>query len=200
MAITEAVTQETGRAVTAEQIVTAEQAVTAQGPGTAERDTAAGLPDPMSGPQPGPKSGPTPGPKCGPEAGRAEGQADCFRPIPVWFFAFEGVIGASYDIARTASYGWIFLVLAVAVNVVLARTVLRGRLRMAKAILRGKKTRKIAVGLIALRVGVHYALGAIGVEATAPATHLAFAVLMCATTVTLLAVEQRVMLRALNNS
>lgn len=53
-------------------------------------------------------------------------------------------------------------------------------------------------GLIALRVGVHLALGAAGVHATSPAAHLAFALLMCATTVGLLAFDQKVLLRALN--
>ena len=80
----------------------------------------------------------------------------------------------------------------------LARTVLRGRLKMARAMLRGRRTRKLAVGLIALRIGVHFVLGMIGMEATTPVAHLAFAVLMCATTVGLLAFDQRVMLRALD--
>lgn len=127
--------------------------------------------------------------------------AECsggYRPVPVWFFAFEGLFGASYDIIRTSPHAWVVVAVAIAVNVVLARTALRGRLKMARAMLRGRKTRKIAVCLIALRVGVHFVLGAIGVEATAPAAHIAFALLMCATTVTLLTVEQRIMLRALN--
>ncbi|MFJ2956955.1 hypothetical protein [Streptomyces sp. NPDC087270] len=121
-----------------------------------------------------------------------------YQPVPVWFFAFEGLIGASYDIVKSDPHGWIVIVVAVAVNVVLARTVLRGRLKMAKAILRGRKTRKLAVGLIALRVGVHFVLGLVGVEATSPAAHVAFALLMCATTVALLAFDQKIMLRALN--
>ncbi|SEG65713.1 hypothetical protein SAMN05216223_107363 [Actinacidiphila yanglinensis] len=127
--------------------------------------------------------------------------ADCsggYRPVPVWFFAFEGLFGASYDIIRTSPHAWIVVAVAIAVNVVLARTALRGRLRTARAMLRGRRTRKIAVCLIALRVGVHFVLGAIGVEATTPAAHIAFALLMCATTVTLLTVEQRIMLRALD--
>jgi hypothetical protein len=128
----------------------------------------------------------------------AEDCSGAYRPIPVWFFAFEGLFGASYDVVKTDPHGWIVIAVAAVVNLVLARTVLRGRLKMAKAILRGKKTRKIALGLIALRIGVHVALGRIGVEATTPAAHVAFALFMCATTVTLLAFEQRIILRALN--
>lgn len=121
-----------------------------------------------------------------------------FTPVPVWFFAFEGLMGASYDVIKSSHYGWIVLGVGIVVNVVLARTVLRGRLKMAKAILKGKRTRKLAVGLIALRFGVHAALSAIGMEATSGVAHVCFAVLMCATTVALLAFDQRVMLRALN--
>ena len=119
------------------------------------------------------------------------------RPVPVWFFAFEGLIGAAYDVVKTSPHAWIVLAVAVVTNIALARTLLRGRLKMAKAMLKGRRTRKLAVGLIGLRVGVHFALGAIGVEATSQGAHLAFAALMCATTVGLLAFDQRVMLRAL---
>jgi hypothetical protein len=132
-------------------------------------------------------------------AGKAEtaGGAADFRPVPVWFFAFEGLMGASFDILRSHPDGWMVLAGCAAVNVVLAATVLRGRLRMAKAMLKGKRTRKIALGLIALRLGTHVALGAIGMQATSGWAHLAFAAGMCATTVALLAFDQRVMLRAL---
>ena len=128
---------------------------------------------------------------------KAAAEAAGFRAVPVWFFAFEGLMGAAYDIAKSSSYGWIVVAVSVAVNIVLARTVLRGRLKMAKAMLKGKRTRTIALGLIALRVGVHVALGAIGMQATSGPAHLGLAVVMCATTVALLAFDQRVMLRAL---
>jgi hypothetical protein len=125
-------------------------------------------------------------------------EATPYKPIPVWFFTFEGMIGASYDIVKSSHYAWIVLAVAVVTNIALARTVLRGRLKMARAMLKGRRTRKLAVGLIALRIGVHFALGAIGVEVTSPAAHVAFAVLMCAATVSLLAFDQKVMLRALD--
>lgn len=93
--------------------------------------------------------------------------------------------------------GWVVLVVAMAANLVCARTVLRGRLKTAKALLKGRRTRRLAIGLIALLVGVHFLLGLIGVQATTEAAHLAFAVLMCATTITVLSFGQRVTLRAL---
>jgi hypothetical protein len=129
--------------------------------------------------------------------GTAEGGSAGFRPVPVWFFAFEGVIGASYDIAKSAPYAWVLVVGAAAVNIVLARTVMRGRLKMAKAMLKSKRTRKIAVGLIALRAGMHLAMHAIGMQAMSAPAHVAVAAGMCTATVGLLAFDQRVMLRAL---
>lgn len=127
----------------------------------------------------------------------AAGGAADFRPVPVWFFAFEGLMGASFDILKSHPDGWMVLAGCAAVNLVLAATVMRGRLKTAKAMLKGKRTRKIALGLIALRLGTHVALGAIGMQATSGWAHLAFAAGMCATTVALLAFDQRVMLRAL---
>jgi hypothetical protein len=121
-----------------------------------------------------------------------------FQPVPVWFFAFDGLLGAAYDIAKSYPHAWIVPVAGLVVNIVVARTVLRGRLKMAKAMLKGRRTRKIALGLIALRVAVHLMLGAVGMEATSGIAHLALAAGMCGTTVALLAFDQRVMLRSLN--
>jgi quinol-cytochrome oxidoreductase complex cytochrome b subunit len=128
----------------------------------------------------------------------AAAPATAFKPVPVWFFAFEGLMGASYDVVKTAPYGWVVLAAGLVVNVALARTVLRGRLKMARAILKGKRTRVLAVGLIALRVALHAVLGVIGMQATSPVAHACFAVLMCASTVALLAFDQKVMLKALD--
>ncbi|MFI0898532.1 hypothetical protein [Streptomyces sp. NPDC020983] len=131
-----------------------------------------------------------------PAAGQYRAPAD-FRPVPVWFFAFEGLMGGAFDVLKAHPDGWMVLAGCAAVNLVLAATVLRGRLKMAKAMLKGRRTRKIAAGLIALRLGVHAVLGAIGMQATSGWAHLAFAAGMCAATVGLLAFDQRVMLRAL---
>lgn len=123
--------------------------------------------------------------------------AEEFAAVPVWFFAFEGLMGGAFDVLKSAPHAWVFLAAVIVVNIALARTVMRGRLKMARAMLKGRRTRKIAVGLIALRLGVHVALGALGVTATSGAAHLALAASMCGTTVALLAFNQRVTLRAL---
>lgn len=160
---------------------------TGTGPDTAA-DTA---PDAGSAVRPQPAPEPAPG-------ARAETCAPAYRPVPVWFFAFEGLIGAAYDVVKSSPYGWTVMAAAVVANIVLARTVMRGRLNTARAMLKRRGTRKIMAGLIALRVGLHLALGAIGKQAVSGPAHLTLAAVMCGSTVALLAFNQRVTLRALN--
>jgi hypothetical protein len=121
-----------------------------------------------------------------------------YEPLPVWFFAFEGLMGGAYDVIKAYRYGWVLLVVAGLTNLVASRTVLRGRMKSARAMFKGRRTRRIAIGLIAARVAVHMVLGAAGAQARSGPAHLILAVLMCGATISLLAVNQRVTLRALN--
>jgi hypothetical protein len=117
--------------------------------------------------------------------------------IPVWFFLFEGVMAGSFDLLRAHPGLWPVLVAAGVVNAVLSLTVLRSRLRLAKALWKGRRTRLIALGLVALRFGVHGALSLAGLGLTSAAGHLALAVTMGTATVSLLWFTQRTALRAL---
>ncbi|MGF1428836.1 hypothetical protein [Kitasatospora sp. LaBMicrA B282] len=142
-----------------------------------------------------------------PEAGAAtapaaKGLAAVTEPIeelklPVWFFGFEAVFAAAYDLQ--AAFRWLLPVIGVlvVVNVVVSFTLMRKRLRLARALWRGKETRKVAIALLALRLGSHFALNAVGVAVTGVAAHLAYAVVLSAITVTLLAFTQQTALRAL---
>ncbi|MWA05168.1 hypothetical protein F8568_033350 [Actinomadura sp. LD22] len=115
----------------------------------------------------------------------------------MWFFAFEGVLGAAYDICHAWHSAWMVIVGIAAVNAVLGMTVLRRRIKLVKAMLKNGRTRMIAFGLIALRVGLHVVLGAAGADVTGTAAHLALAAVMAAATVELLWFDQRVTFRAL---
>ena len=119
------------------------------------------------------------------------------RPLPVWFFAFEGVMGAAYDLTKAWDGAWMVLVAIGVVNIAVGATVLRRRVKLVRAMLKNANTRKIAVGLIALRLSVHLVLAALGAPVTSVAGHLLLAVLMSTTTVTLLWFNQRVTFRAL---
>ena len=63
--------------------------------------------------------------------------------------------------------------------------------------LKNSRTRFIAMGLIALRVGLHLALGAIGTQVETASGHLALAFVMTGITVALLWFDQRVTFRTL---
>ena len=119
------------------------------------------------------------------------------RPLPTWFFAFEGVMAGAFDIVKiNPNLLWVLGGLG-AVNAVVSMTVLRRRIKMARAMLRNKRTRKIALTLVGLRLGAHLALNAAGAAITTPVEHAAMAIVMAAVTVALLRFDQKVTLRAL---
>ncbi|MFE5871723.1 hypothetical protein ACFQ6V_24180 [Streptomyces roseifaciens] len=119
------------------------------------------------------------------------------KPLPVWFFVFEGLASAGYDLFQADHRAlWVLGALGV-VNLVVSLTVLRSRLQLAKRMWRGKSTRKVALGLLGLRLGAHLLLFLAGFTVIPAAGHVAFAVVMSATTVALLWYAQRVSLRAL---
>ncbi|WP_241968257.1 hypothetical protein [Streptomyces sp. ICBB 8177] len=119
------------------------------------------------------------------------------KPLPVWFFGFEGVIGAAYDLMHVWKGAWVVLVALAAVNIVVGLTVMGRRRKLVRAMLKNSRTRMIAIGLIAARLGAHLLLGAAGTQVTSAAGHLVFAVAMAGATVTLLWVDQRITFRAL---
>ncbi|MFE0463263.1 hypothetical protein ACFW1A_28825 [Kitasatospora sp. NPDC058965] len=120
--------------------------------------------------------------------------------LPVWYFGFEAVFASAFDLIKAFPSCWPVLVLLIPVNLAVSFTVLRKRLRLAGALWRGKETRKLAIGLLVLRLGSHFALNAVGVTVTGRVGHLLFAVAMGAVTVTLLAYTQRTALRALEKA
>ncbi|RMI47929.1 hypothetical protein EBO15_00660 [Actinomadura harenae] len=115
----------------------------------------------------------------------------------MWFFAFEGTMGAAYDLLKAWDGAWMVLAALGAVNMAVGLTVLRRRRRLVKAMLKNSRTRKIFFALIGLRFGVHLVLGAVGAQVTSPALHLALGLTMAAVTVGLLWFDQRVTFRVL---
>ncbi|MFF7636602.1 hypothetical protein ACFZB9_26140 [Kitasatospora sp. NPDC008050] len=120
--------------------------------------------------------------------------------LPVWFFGFEAVFACAYDLIKAYPVMLPVLGALVVANIVISLTMMRKRLRLAKALWRGKETRKVAIGLLALRLGSHFVLNAVGVTVTSTAAHLVFGVLMAAITVGLLVFTQQTALRALESA
>ena len=119
------------------------------------------------------------------------------KPLPAWFFAFEGIFGGAYDIVKANPDAWMVLVGFAAVNIVVGLTVLGKRRKLVRAMLKNSRTRFIAIGLIVLRIVVHLALGALGAAVETATGHLLLALVMTGVTVGLLWFDQRVTFRAL---
>jgi hypothetical protein len=119
------------------------------------------------------------------------------KPLPTWFFAFEGILAAAFDIIKINPNLIGVLIGLGAVNAVVSATVLRRRIKMARAMLQNRRTRAIALALVALRMGVHVVLNAAGAAVTSPVGHTVLAVAMAGITVALLSFDQKVTLRAL---
>lgn len=117
--------------------------------------------------------------------------------LPLWFFGFEGVLAAAFDILKAFPSVWPVLLVLLAVNITVSLTMMRRRIKLAKALWRGKETRRVAFALIALRVGSHFALSALGLAVTSTLGHVLFAVVMSAMTIGLLAYSQETAIRAL---
>ncbi|MFF4531966.1 hypothetical protein ACFY1P_22175 [Streptomyces sp. NPDC001407] len=136
-------------------------------------------------------------PATGNETAAAPAQPADIKPLPLWYFGFEAVASGAYDLYKAfPQILWVLGALAV-VNLVVSLTVLRSRLQLAKRLWRGKSTRKIAIGLLALRLGSHFVLALLGMTVVSTAGHLAFAAVMAAITGPLLWFAQRTALRAL---
>jgi len=122
------------------------------------------------------------------------------RPLPIWFFTFEGILGAAYDLTKADSHLLPVVIGIAAVNAVISMTVLRKRLKLVKSMLKSSRTRFIAIGLLALRFGVHLGLGLLGSAVSGVGGHILMAMLMAVCTVTLLWYDQTVSFRALGLS
>ncbi|WP_051806071.1 hypothetical protein [Streptomyces sp. NRRL F-2747] len=120
--------------------------------------------------------------------------------LPLWFFGFEGVLAAAFDILKAFPAVWPVLLVLLAVNIVVSLTMMRRRIKLAKALWRGKETRKLAFALVALRVGSHFALNAVGLAVTSTLGHVLFALVMSAMTIGVLAYSQETAVRALSRS
>ena len=107
------------------------------------------------------------------------------------------MLASAFDIIEAFPQAWPALLALGAVNIAVSLTLMRSRLKPAKALWRGRDTRKVAVGLVALRLGSHLALGAAGFAVTSTAGHVAFALVMAGLTVGLPAFSQHTALRAL---
>lgn len=102
------------------------------------------------------------------------------KGLPNWYFPLVGTFAGVFDIARAYPVVYWLIPVAAAVNLTLSLTVLRTRMRFMKALWKNKRTRLLAVGLVALRFAVRGALGMAGFAVGAAAGGVVVGVLMAA--------------------
>ena len=119
------------------------------------------------------------------------------RPLPIWYFALEGVLGGTYDLCKADPQILPFVMGAVAVNAVVSLTVLGKRRKLVRKMLKNSRTRAIAIALVALRFGVHFLLTLLSAAFAGATGHFLLAGLMSVVTVAMLWFDQRVSFRAL---
>ncbi|MEU6846542.1 hypothetical protein ABZ930_32220 [Streptomyces sp. NPDC046716] len=93
---------------------------------------------------------------------RAPSTTADFTGLPLWYFPIAGCFAGIFDAARAYPVAYAVLPLLIVLNLALSLTVLRTRMRLMKALWKNRRTRLIAVGLVALRFAVHALLGAAG--------------------------------------
>ncbi|MYT70066.1 MULTISPECIES: hypothetical protein [unclassified Streptomyces] len=85
-----------------------------------------------------------------------------FQGLPVWYFPIAGCFAGVFDIARAYPTAYGVLPVLIVLNMALSLTVLKKRMRLMKALWKNKRTRLLALGLVAVRFAVHALLGAAG--------------------------------------
>ncbi|WP_327295389.1 MULTISPECIES: hypothetical protein [unclassified Streptomyces] len=122
------------------------------------------------------------------------------KPLPNWYFPIVGTFAGVFDIARAYPVAyWLIPVVAV-LNLTLSLTVLRTRMRFMRALWKNKRTRLLAVGLVALRFAVRGALGLAGFAVGAAAGSVLIGVVMAVLGTAMAWGDQWLILRTLERS
>ncbi|MCQ4207854.1 hypothetical protein [Streptomyces longispororuber] len=85
-----------------------------------------------------------------------------FKGLPTWYFPIMGCLAGVFDVARAYPAVYWVIPIVLIVNLTLTLTVLRTRMRLMRALWKNKRTRFLAVGLVAVRFAVRAGLGALG--------------------------------------
>ncbi|MEV6791011.1 hypothetical protein AB0M87_03220 [Streptomyces sp. NPDC051320] len=126
--------------------------------------------------------------------------APAVKGLPTWYFPIVGAFAGVFDIARAYPVAYWLIPVVAAVNLTLSLTVLRTRMRFMKALWKNKRTRLLAVGLLAVRFAVRGALGMAGFAMGAATGGVVVGVLMAVLGTAMAWGDQWLILRTLERS
>ncbi|MFJ4480547.1 hypothetical protein [Streptomyces xanthochromogenes] len=120
--------------------------------------------------------------------------------LPNWYFPLVGVFAGIFDIARAYPVLYALIPVVAIVQIVLAFTVLKARIRYMKSLWKNKRTRFLALGLLAVRFAIRYGLGIAGLALGAATGQLTLGIVMAVIGTAMAWGDQWLILRTLHHA
>ncbi|MFJ2405804.1 hypothetical protein ACIOUE_31365 [Streptomyces xanthochromogenes] len=120
--------------------------------------------------------------------------------LPNWYFPLVGLFAGIFDIARAYPVLYALIPVVAVVQIVLAFTVLKARIRYMKSLWKNKRTRFLALGLLAVRFAIRYGLGIAGLALGAATGQLTLGIVMAVIGTAMAWGDQWLILRTLRHA
>ncbi|MEU2956831.1 hypothetical protein [Streptomyces xanthochromogenes] len=120
--------------------------------------------------------------------------------LPNWYFPLVGLFAGIFDIARAYPVLYALIPVVAIVQIVLAFTVLKARIRYMKSLWKNKRTRFLALGLLAVRFAIRYGLGVAGLALGAATGQLTLGIVMAVIGTAMAWGDQWLILRTLRHA
>ncbi|WP_328311934.1 hypothetical protein OG432_17800 [Streptomyces sp. NBC_00442] len=122
------------------------------------------------------------------------------KGLPNWYFPLVGLFAGIFDIARAYPVLYALIPVVAIVQIVLAFTVLRARIRYMKSLWKNKRTRFLALGLLVVRFAIRYGLGVAGLALGAATGQLTLGIVMAVIGTAMAWGDQWLILRTLKHA
>ncbi|GAA2418905.1 hypothetical protein ACFPFX_04000 [Streptomyces mauvecolor] len=122
------------------------------------------------------------------------------KGLPNWYFPLVGLFAGIFDIARAYPVLYALIPVVAIVQIVLAFTVLKARMRYMKSLWKNKRTRFLALGLLVVRFVIRYGLGVAGLALGAAAGQLTLGIVMAVIGAAMAWGDQWLILRTLKHA
>ncbi|MER0446770.1 hypothetical protein ABR738_19745 [Streptomyces sp. Edi4] len=122
------------------------------------------------------------------------------KGLPNWYFPLVGLFAGIFDIARAYPVLYALIPVVAIVQIVLACTVLKARIRFMKSLWKNKRTRFLALGLLAVRFVIRYGLGLAGLALGAATGELTVGIVMAVIGTAMAWGDQWLILRTLRHA